>query len=541
MITDEDLAEDIMARYTSMKTHRQSFWDPAYRATAQLLFAREPTILWGTGNKKWRPNNKMFDRTGAESLIIAASGLSSQWISPARPWMSLTVEDARLADKQAVRVWCEQTSQDILSIFARSNVYAGMGRFVRDILWATPVCYVEADEDTVIRLFPEEIGSFVIGKDEKNRPNTVVREFAMSARNIRNKFPTAILPSDVQQALKGNNIDTEFAVIHYVGPNPEIEELAVDWRSKSFMSVYLVCDKIIEQGGYDLFPYLVGQWDPEGEDVYSVTPALNAYGDMRSLQMYAKGKMKAAEKSVDPVLGVPSSISDVRREPGAEVTTNGSERAYNLEDIRYDWQGIQLVTGELKDSVRRAFFVDIFQHFLNSTRREQTAEEVRAKLDEQYAALAPVISNMYENVAAHLIDLTFAQMVKRKMLRPAPPELAGIKLKVKYLSEFERAQQSASLRQLQGFAADINQMLPLIQNPPEQIDVDELIQKMADHRQIPETIVRDDYSIAKIRENKARVMREQMQQQNSLTQAQSLQALGKARVAPDTALGQLQG
>lgn len=541
MITDEDLAEDIMARYTSMKTHRQSYWDPAYRAMAQLLFAREPTILWGTGSKKWRPNNKMFDRTGAESLIIAASGLTSQWISPARAWMKLTVEDAKLADKQVVRVWLEQTSQDMLSIFARSNVYAAMGRFVRDLLWATPVCYVEADDETVIRLFPEEVGGFVIGKDEKNRPNTVVREFAMSARNIRKKFPDVELPAAVKTALRGENADTEFAVIHYVGPNPEADDAAIDWRSKQFLSVYLVCNEIVEQGGYEMFPYLVGQWDPEGEDVYSVTPALNAYGDMRSLQLYAKGKMKAAEKSVDPVLGVPSSISDVRREPGTEVTTNGAERAYNLEDIRYDWNGIQLVTSELKDSVRRAFFVDLFQHFLNSTRREQTAEEVRAKLDEQYAALAPVISNMYENVAAHLIDLTFAQMVKRKMLRPIPPELAGIKLKIKYLSEFERAQQSASLRQLQGFYGDLMQMMPLIQNPPDQVDVDELIQKLADHRQIPETITRDDYTIAKIREGKAMVMQAQMQEQNNLTQAKALQALGKARVAPDTALGQLQG
>ena len=205
MMTDEDLCKSLMDLYGTMKSHRKNFWDPAWRALAQLLFAREPTILWGTGSKKWRPNNKMFDRTGAESLIIAASGLTSQWMSPARPWMKLTVEDPKLADRQSVRMWLEGTTTDMLGIFARSNVYAAMGRFVRDILWATPVCYVEEDDETVLRLYPEEVGGFVIGKDEKGKPNVVIREFALSAKNIRAKFPDAVLPADVQNALKDSS------------------------------------------------------------------------------------------------------------------------------------------------------------------------------------------------------------------------------------------------------------------------------------------------------------------------------------------------
>lgn len=540
MMNDEELCKSLMDLYGSMKSHRKSYWDPAWRALAQLLFAREPTILWGTGSKKWRPNNKMFDRTGAESLIIAASGLSSQWMSPARPWMKLTVEDPKLADRQSVRMWLEGTTTDMLGIFARSNVYAAMGRFVRDILWATPVCYVEEDDETVLRLYPEEIGGFVIGKDEKGKPNVVVREFALSAKNIRAKFPDAILPRDVENALKENAL-TEFAVIHYVGSNPCMDDMAIDYKSKKFISCYMVCGKLVSKGGYDMFPYLVGQWDSEGEDVYSVTPALNAFGDMRSLQQYAKGKLKVAEKLVDPALAIPASVTDVRRDPGTEVSVSGGEKIQNLEEIKYDWNGIQLVTNELKESVQRAFFVPLFQHFLNSTRREQTAEEVRAKLEEQYAALGPIVSSMNENIAAHLIDITFSIMIKRKLLRPPPPELAGIKLKIKYLSEFERAQQNSALRQVQAYAMDLVNMAPIIQNPPDQVDVDEILQKLAEYRQIPETIVRDDYDIANRRKVKAQIIQQQMDQQKQQQDAANLQALGKARVAPDTALGQLQG
>lgn len=542
MILDEELADDIMSTYASMKSHRSNYWDPAWRALAQLLFAREPTILWGTGSKKWRPNNKMFDRTGAESLITAASGLTSQWMSPARPWMKLTVEDPKLADRQSVRIWLEGTTKDMLGIFARSNVYAAMGRFVRDILWATPVCYIEEDDESVLRLYPEEVGGYVIGKDEKGKPNVVIREFALSAKNIRRKFPKADLPTDVMNALRDTTHGlTEFPVIHYVGPNPDMDESAFDYRSKKYISCYLVCDKILSKSGYEMFPYLVGQWDPEGEDVYSVTPALNAFGDMRSLQQYAKGKLKVAEKLVDPALAVPASVSDVRREPGSEVTVSGGEKIQNLEEIKYDWNGVQLVTSELKESVRRAFFTDLFQHFLNSTRREQTAEEVRAKLEEQYAALGPIVSSMNQNIAAHLIDVTFAIMVRKKLLRPPPPELVGVTLKVQYMSEFERAQQASALRQLQAYSLDLVNLAPIIQNPPDQVDVDEILQKLAEYRQIPETIVRDDYDIADRRKAKAQLIQDQLEQQKQQNEAATIQALGKARTTPDTALGQLQG
>lgn len=517
---DEDLAKDICGQYACLKDKRQTHWDPAWRSISQLLFSREPTILWSTTNKRWKPNNKMFDRTGAEAIKVASNGLVSQWMSPARTWMQLSVEDPKLADRQAVRVWLEQTTKDMLGVFAASNIYGSMKRFVRDMLWATPVVYMEEDDKDVVRLYNEEIGTFVIDKDERGVINTVIREFAMSARNIRAKFPDAELPNDVMQALRQNDYGkTEFPVIHYVGPNLEYDEESLGYKSKKFISVYTVCEKVLKTGGYSIFPYLVGQWDPEGEDVYSVTPGLDAYGDMRSLQIYAKGKLKAAEKAVDPALAIPSNVSDVRRDPGSEVTVSGAEPVRNLEDIRYDWKGIQVVTGELKDSVRRAFSVDLFQHFLNSDRREQTAEEVRAKLDEQYAALSPVVAGMNQNVAARLIDFVFDIMVKRKMVRPAPPELQGIKLKIRYLSEFERAQQTGNLRQIQGFAADLVNFAPIIQNPPDQVDVDELIQQLATHRQIPETIVRDDDGIDARRNARAKIQAQQMQLQQAEQQS----------------------
>ena len=540
MSYDEDLADDVMSVYSTLKQHRTSFWDPAWQAIARLLFPREPNILMGTGSKKWRPNNKMFDRTGAEALDIATNGIVSQWISPVRQWMKMTVEDQQLADKQAVRVWLEQTTADMLAIFARTNVYGAMGRFVRDSLWASSVVYIEEDADKVIRLYPEEVGTFCIGKDDKGDANIIIREFALTARNIRKKFPDAVLPKDVMNAMgPGQNGLAEFTVIHYVGVNPCLDKTALDYNSKPFLSIYLVCDTIISMGGYDMFPYLVGEWTPEGEDVYSVTPALAAYGDMRSLQIYAKGKLKAGEKMVDPALAVPAGVSDVKRDPGSEVTVTGGDRVHNLEEIRYDWNGVQIVTSELKESVQRAFYVPLFQHFLNSTRREQTAEEVRAKLDEQYASFGPIIANMNTKVAAYLIDYTFAIMVKQKRLRPIPVELRGVPLKIVYLSEFERAQQTSALRQLQGFALDLVNWLPLIQNPPDQIDVDELIQKSAELRQIPETIVRDDFDIRKRQQAKAKLVEQHMQQQQEAQQAQNTLALGKARVTPETALGQM--
>ena len=540
MSSEDDVAKDCMSVYETLKSHRTNFWDPAWRALAYLLFPREPNMFKATGSKKWRPNNKMFDRTGAESLDIATNGITSQWISPVRQWMKLTVEDKKVADRQAVRVWLEQTTADMLAIFARTNVYGAMGRFVRDSLWASSVVYIEEDAEKVIRLYPEEVGSFCIGKDEKGDSNIIIREFALSARNIQRKFPKADLPSDVKMALTGaSNGLQEFNVIHYVGVNPCIEKHAFDYSSKPFLSIYLICNQVVSKGGYDMFPYLVGEWTPEGEDSYSVTPALNAFGDMRSLQIYAKGKLKAGEKMVDPALAVPAGVSDVRRDPGSEVTVTGGDRVHNLEEIKYDWNGVQIVTTELKESVQRAFYVPLFQHFLNSTRREQTAEEVRAKLDEQYASFGPIIANMNTKVAAYLIDYTFNIMVKQNKLRPAPPELSGMALKIVYLSEFERAQQTSALRQLQGFALDLVNLQPIIQNPPVQIDIDELIQKMAELRQIPETIVRDDFDIANRKKAQAELIKQQMDRSNEAQQAQNALALGKARVTPDTALGQI--
>lgn len=528
-------------KYSRLKSLRDSRFTPAWRAMANLLFSNDSQILNSTGNKKWRPNNKMFDRTGAESLKTSASGLSSSVMSPARNWFALETENRVLNGRKPVKVWLESTTRDLLSVMAKSNVYGAMGRVFRDTLWANGVAYFEDDDEDVIRLYPLEVGTYVLGQDRRGEVTTCAREFTMEATDIKAMFDS--YPESVDTAIRSGMGDQQFTIYHYVCPNEGYTEGGYGVKGKKFHSIYYMCEgqseHILREGGYDEFPFIVARWDPGQEEPYSqTTPAMDAYNDMRSLQILAKGGLKAAQKAVDPPLAIPAGVSDINREPGAEVAVNGATKVSNLEEITYDWNGISLIYNGLEQRVRRAFFADVFQHFLQSDRREQTAEEVRAKIDEQYAMLAPIVSALYDGPIRKLIDLTFQAMVRAGRIQPAPPELVGSALKITYASVYEQSQQAGNLNQLRAHLLDVLSIASSYPGAMDTTDIDEGIQLLATYRQIPATVTRDDKEIDDIRTARAQIQAKQMQLQQAEQQAKTMQALGKARVSSDTALGQ---
>lgn len=128
---------------------------------------------------------------------------------------------------------------------------------------------------------------------------------------------------------------------------------------------------------------------------------------------------------------------------------------------------------------RAGLYNDLFKLILEG-RSKVTASEIAAREEEKLVLIGPVLERLHDELFIPLIDRTFALMRGLDMLPPCPPELAGRRLKVEFVSLLAQAQKLVGVS-----AADQYLALTLKASAawPEALDslnVDQLLDTYAD-------------------------------------------------------------
>src|SRR5699024_4326222 len=122
--------------------------------------------------------------------------------------------------------------------------------------------------------------------------------------------------------------------------------------------------------------------------------------------------------------------------------------------------------------------------------------------------LGPVLERMNDELLDPLIDRTFSMMVAQSrprwdgllpgvpMLPPPPEELAGMDLKVEYVSILAQAQKAlgvAGIERAIGFAGNLAGINPDV---VDKVDFDQAVDEYAVMLGVPPTIIRSDEQVA---------------------------------------------
>lgn len=529
----------LQRRYVQLKTERSS-WDTAWRSLAELFLP----YGWRSdseqdAHKAPRLNTRLLNSAGVLAMRTLAAGMQGGMTSPVRPWFRLTLKGG---DKEAsgVHAWLDEATQAMQSVLHMSNFYNAVHGLYADLGTFGSGLLIETADADGLHFHLVKAGEYVLDVDGMGQVDTFYRRIAMTARQMVDLWGDKV-PEAIRRAasLEHGDSSKRWDVIHAVFPRTDLKPgVAIGPESKPFASVYYTVEAgrgskptVLDEGGYDMFPAFAPRWDVAAGDVYGRSPAMDVAPDCRMLQAMSKTLRRMQHKAADPPVVVDSALQaygvnldpagmtfvDMGRfgQSGAPVVPVATPEPAAL---NYTMQGIKDVEQIVKDGL----YVDLFRMLLDDDRRQVTAYEISAKQQEKMALIGPVVERLIKELLEPLILRTFALMREWNALPPLPDELADVELDVTFESVLAQAQRMTATSAMdQGFAFLANAATAM----PEILDIldaDAMGRAYLDRIGMPESCLRDEADIERIRQQRAEQQAALAQQEQAMAQTQQM-------------------
>lgn len=468
--------------------------------------------------------NKIINGVAYDAGRTLAAGFHGGVTSPARPWFALALANKDVMNYAPVKRWLDRVRDIILLVMARSNFYNSMHSLYNEMaLFGTTAMIIESDERSIIRCRPFTIGEFAISTDAEQRPNSLFRQFKMTAAQMQQKFGKDAIPFCVKQAIDNNRMDENFEVAHGVEPSSFRDPSRKDYKGMAYQSVYFLAgnnkteisdDDFLRVSGYQSIPFIAPRWSVVGVNTYGDGPGMFALGDCKQLQSMEEKKLKALAKEVDPPMNAPASMENVGGTVVAgginfvDVTAGGQTFAPAYQ-VSMNLQNLVLDMTRVETRIKRYFFNDLFLSLINETKR-MTAAEVAQRYEEKLIMLGPVLERVQDEALDIIIERVF-NIVNEFGGFPTPPkELMGQEISPEYTSILAQAQKMVGTQGIEQFAGFVSMVAQLDPTALNRVNFDKAIDIYGDKLGIPEEIIRSD--------EETQQLKDQQQKQQQLMQ-----------------------
>ena len=559
-------------RLNALFTERAS-WIFHWKDICSNISPRSARFLRTDRNRGDVRATSIMNNTATMALRILTSGMMSGITSPARPWFKLRTANPDLNEISAVRIWLDNAEKVMAGIFLKSNLYTSLPVVYKELgLYGTSCMVIMEDAEDVIHCMNFPIGSYMLGTNDKGRVDTVYRQYMMTADQIVKQFgrpklanpnaplkPEGPVPADddidwsnispgVKAAYQNGNKDAWFDIVHVIEPNQTPDPSKLEARFKPFLNVYYelggVPEVFLDVTGFNEFIAVCPRWELTGEDVYGTSPAMEALGDTRTLQLKEKRGAQLLDKFTNPAMTAPSTMRQKASSvlPGDvtyldQVNGQGFTPAYQIPNPHQQDLSVSIQRDEAR--INQAFYKDLFLLIANDERSGITATEIAARQEEKLLALGPVYLRLNDELLDPLVERTFSIMMRLKLLPPAPQQMQGQELTVEYISIMAQTMKAIGMSGIEKVSAYVISLLQADPTAVDTVDFDEAVRAYADMAGTPPKVIRDAVMVAQLRMQRQQQQQAQAQMQMMQQAADGVHKLGTTPADPSTALGQI--
>lgn len=532
-------ASEICRRMETMRADR-GVLDQHLQEIAELVapMRADFTVQRAMGEKR---GEKIYDGTAGMAADNLAAGLYGNISSPSNNWFEIEHEDEDINDDAEVKEWLSVTAKRMRNSFAANggrfysrvfDLYADLVTFGTGIFWQE-----EIKEKAQVYNSVRHLAECYIAENGIEQIDTVYRRFQFSVRQARDYFnaPEDRLPEKIVKA-GDKKLDDKFDFIHAVYPNPDYRQGLIGPKGKKFTSCWVMVDgkHLIREKGFDRFGYATPRWSTRSRSAYGDSQAMLALADIKMLNTMSKTGIVGAQMVVRP----PTLAADECARPGMKFNPGamiygGLDEAGNPRYRPYISGAQPNLSIELeqarREMIREAFHATLM---MMVSQPNQTATEWLGKQDEKLRLLGPRLGNIQSEFLDPVIDWRFATMLSRGAF-PPPPDILRQQpgIRVRYVSPLARAQKV-------GEAAAISRawqaIMPLAEDDPSVLDVidrDDAARKIWDGYGAASSSLRDPKQVAEMRQQRAQVEQQQMQQATALPASQAAKNMAQAREA----------
>jgi len=319
------------------------------------------------------------------------------------------------------------------------------------------------------------------------------REFTYTVQQLVERWGIENVSASVAALYKnqGSGLTREVIVAHAIEPNQEALRYGVpshfkyretywEWGgSASPQGGSSFAPGLLEKRGFHEAPHLTPRWDTVANDAYGRSPAMDALPDNKQLQLQVRRQAQGIDKQVNPPL---QADLQLKNQPAALIpggvtyiagllsSTGGGMRS--IYEHRIELQAMNENLMEVRGRNKQIFFNDLFQTASQyETRSNITTVEWNMRRSESLIMLGPVIHRLQLELLAKAIDRTFGICARGGLFPPAPPELAGQDLSIRYISMLSLAQQAAQTAGIEGVLKFVEALTPLTPDALDKINV----------------------------------------------------------------------
>jgi hypothetical protein len=312
----------------------------------------------------------------------------------------------------------------------------------------------------------------------------------------------------------------------------------------------------LRESGFDEFPVMCPRWSVTGEDPYGNSPAMNALGDIKALQVYEKRAAQMIDKGANPPMSAPSSLRNQRASllPGDVTYVDVNQGQQGFQPV-YEPNPTWLTALEQKilkheTRIKRAFYEDLFLMLANMDGVQPRNQlEIAERKEEKLLQLGPVMDRLNDELFDPLIDRTFDIMVKNSIpdwnagnpgMLPIPPdELQNVKLKVEYTSIMAQAMKKVALGDVERFAGFMGNLAQGDPSVMDRWDLDETAKEYHDGIGLPPKIIRSDDEVDAIRQQRAQAQKAAQAVDMAKTSSEAAKNVAQTPMDGDNALARI--
>ncbi len=453
--------------------------------------------------------------------------------------------------------WLEENERAIYMMLHRSSFYDQLYEWFLDLITVgTATMLIEEDPSTwIINYSTRHPKETYIMENAQNRVESAYREIWLTGQqaldrygdSLPEKFVNDIMDTDDKKRIR--KLADKHKFIHVIEPRHYRDSSSKLSKNKPFASVeYLPgTETILREGGYDEFPLVVARWSKNSNEKYGRSPAMDGISTIKRLNQEKYSTLRAAQLSVEPPLQVPVEMSRrLNLSPkGINTYKHPNNRVYPIDAGGRGYPFGRDMLEILRDEVNDVFMVPLFR-MLDSLDRQVTAREVMERQGERVSSLSGPLTRQNAEGLGPMIMRTFNIMSRRKLLPQPPPALMqmGVALDIEFTGLLSQAQRKYHQAQsLNSGMAQIAGLVEISQNPAilDNLDLDDLVRKIAETEGFPASSVRELPEIKKLRAMREQAMAQAQQQEQMESAAGSLHKLSKAPEEGSPAEGILQG
>jgi hypothetical protein len=476
-------------------------------------------------------NVEVFDSTPTNALFRFSASLNSMLTNMSSEWFLLETDDEEANEIPEVRDWLEEMQTVVRHSLENSNFYTEAHEMYLDLGSIGTACmYVSTSRkpDRELHFSTRHIREFYILEDEEGEVDTVYRDIVLTARQIKERWADT-MSEDIKK-IHDKDPEREFHVLHTVYPRAERDTSKKDNLNMPWISMWMEKENenLLEEGGYEEFPFVTPRWLKSSGEVYGRSPAINSLPDIKTLNKMMETLLIAGEKAVDPPMELPHDgyYGTFDLTPGAlnfRKQTNRNESAVPIQlgtNIPLGYDMLQ----EKRDSISDAFFATQLQ-IIDKT--EMTAQEVRARTQENLKVLGPAFGRLQADFLEKLIarvinilgDSTDSEGVPK--LPEAPQQVQGKNLKLRFVSPLAKAQSQGDLESLNYAVSSALQWAQVEPSILDNVDFDMAFRELVDLSGAPRKMLNSPDEIEQIRQQRAQQQqaREAIEQMRGGTEA----------------------